>query len=153
MRTKIIAVVTASIFSLFLMAGCTGVTKRDVGMATGGILGGVLGAQVGKGRGRTAAIIVGTLAGAYIGGAIGNSMDQQDRYMANQSLENYRDHQSNSWTNPNTGNQYTVTPTNTYQNNSGYCREYTTEAVIDGRRETIYGTACRQPDGTWQASN
>ena len=118
MRTKIIAVVTASLFSLLLMTGCQSVTNRDVGMATGAVLGGVLGAQVGKGRGRTAAIIVGTLAGAYIGGAIGNSMDQNDRYRANQSLNNYPDHQSSSWTNPNTGNQYTVTPTSTYNSNS-----------------------------------
>jgi surface antigen len=153
MRTKIIAVVTASLFSLLLMTGCQSVSNRDVGMATGAVLGGVLGAQVGKGHGRTAAIIVGTLAGAYIGGAIGSSMDRQDRYYANQSLENYRDNQSNTWTNPNSGNQYTVTPTSTYQSNNSYCREYTTEAVIDGRRETIYGTACRQPDGTWQAAN
>ncbi len=153
MRTKIIAAVTASLFSLLLMTGCTGVTKQDVGMATGGILGGAIGSQIGKGHGRTAAIIVGTLAGAYIGGAIGSSMDRQDRYYANQSLETYQDNQSNSWTNPNTGNQYTVTPTNTYNTSSGPCREYTTEAVIDGRRETIYGTACRRSDGTWQASN
>ncbi len=154
MRTKIIAVVTASLFSLLFLAGCQGPTaKRDVGMVTGAVLGGALGSQIGKGHGRTAAIIVGTLAGAYIGGAIGDSMDRQDRYMANQSLETYRDNQSNSWTNPNTGNQYTVTPTETYNTNSGPCRDYTTKAVIGGRTETIYGRACRQSDGSWQAAN
>ena len=32
----------------------------------------------------------------------------------------------------------------------GYCREYTTTVVIDGRTERAHGTACRQPDGIWQ---
>ena len=31
-----------------------------------------------------------------------------------------------------------------------YCREYTTEAVVGGRTKQVYGTACRQPDGSWQ---
>ncbi|MCB2081911.1 MAG: hypothetical protein H6908_04280 [Hyphomicrobiales bacterium] len=31
-----------------------------------------------------------------------------------------------------------------------YCREYTREIIIGGKRETAYGTACLQPDGTWE---
>jgi surface antigen len=109
---------------------------------------------VGKGSGRTAAIIAGTLVGAYIGGSIGKSMDDTDRLKAHQALESNRTNQPTSWTNPDTGNAYTVTPTNTYTASSGDpCREYTTEAVIDGRKEIVTGTACRQPDGTWRASN
>jgi hypothetical protein len=30
------------------------------------------------------------------------------------------------------------------------CREYRTTATIDGKAQEIHGTACRQPDGTWQ---
>ena len=30
------------------------------------------------------------------------------------------------------------------------CREYRTTATIAGRRQHLYGTACRQPDGSWQ---
>tara|TARA_R110000787_G_scaffold99110_8_gene203617 strand:- start:356 stop:751 length:396 start_codon:yes stop_codon:yes gene_type:complete len=30
------------------------------------------------------------------------------------------------------------------------CREYNATAVIDGRRVPVYGTACRQPDGSWR---
>ena len=29
------------------------------------------------------------------------------------------------------------------------CQEYTKHVTIGGQSETIYGTACRQPDGTW----
>jgi hypothetical protein len=30
------------------------------------------------------------------------------------------------------------------------CREYRTAATIDGKPEQLHGTACLQPDGTWQ---
>jgi hypothetical protein len=30
------------------------------------------------------------------------------------------------------------------------CREYQTTATIDGKPQEIHGTACLQPDGTWQ---
>lgn len=30
------------------------------------------------------------------------------------------------------------------------CREYNSTAVIDGSRVPVYGTACRQPDGSWR---
>lgn len=31
-----------------------------------------------------------------------------------------------------------------------YCREYTSTANINGKPVQTYGTACRQPDGTWR---
>ncbi len=31
-----------------------------------------------------------------------------------------------------------------------YCREYQSMVTIDGRFEETYGTACRQPDGSWR---
>lgn len=31
-----------------------------------------------------------------------------------------------------------------------YCREYTRTIAVGGRFESGYGTACRQPDGSWQ---
>lgn len=139
--------------SAVLAAGCVNPTKRDTGTVIGGIAGGVLGNQIGGGKGRTAAVILGTLVGAYIGGNIGQAMDDNDRYRAQETLERTPTNKTTSWRNPDTGNSYQVTPTRTYESSNGPCREYTTEAVIDGRRETVYGTACRQPDGTWQASN
>ncbi|GMR08143.1 MAG: RT0821/Lpp0805 family surface protein [Gammaproteobacteria bacterium] len=153
MKTKILSFFL--VFSMFTLAGCqSSPTKEDTGRVVGGILGGVLGAQVGKGKGRTIAIIAGTIAGVYIGGSIGKSMDENDRYRSQQALETNRTNQPASWTNPDNGNQYTVTPTNTYTASSGEpCREYTTEAVIDGRKEIIRGTACREPDGSWRAAN
>jgi surface antigen len=119
-------------------------------MVIGGVLGGIGGAQIGKGTGRTAAIIVGTMAGAAIGGAIGRSMDETDRLKAAHALETVRTGVPSTWNNPDTGNVYTVTPTRTYDTEAGPCREYTMDARIGGRLEQVYGTACRQPDGTWR---
>jgi len=31
-----------------------------------------------------------------------------------------------------------------------YCREFLQEVSIGGRKEQAYGTACRQPDGSWE---
>lgn len=152
---RFVALSVAAVLTAGSLAGCqTPPTQEQTGQAVGGVLGGVLGAQVGKGKGRTAAVIAGTLAGAYIGGAIGKNMDETDRTKAARTLEYNRSNQPSTWTNPDTHSSYTVTPTRTYQVSSGqYCREYTTEAIIGGKRETVYGTACRQPDGSWQAAN
>ncbi|MEW7977788.1 MAG: RT0821/Lpp0805 family surface protein [Candidatus Sedimenticola endophacoides] len=149
MKTHIL---TALLVTTLGLGGCQ-TTNEGSGQVIGGLAGGLLGTQVGKGDGRTAAIIVGTLVGAYIGGNVGKSMDQNDRAYANRALESTPTHQATSWRNPDSGNYYEVTPTRTYSTDRGPCREYTTQAVIDGRSETVYGTACRQSDGTWQASN
>jgi len=150
MKAKV-SVVT--LISLTLLIGCQQPTQREAGGVLGGVAGGVLGNQVGGGSGRTAAVIVGTLLGAYIGSSIGEQMDENDRYRAQQSLETAPTNQRTTWKNPDTENEYTVTPTKTYETSSGPCREYTTEAIIDGKQEVVYGTACRQPDGSWQAAN
>ncbi len=149
MKLKFLTLLVASTFLL----ACTQNPNRDAGVATGAIVGGILGNQVGKGSGRAWATGLGMLAGAYIGGNIGASMDRQDRLNSQRALEKSSDNRPSSWDNPNTGNSYTVTPTSTYQTASGPCREYTTEAVISGKSETIYGKACRQSDGSWQAMN
>ena len=36
--------------------------------------------------------------------------------------------------------------------NGQQCREYQRTVTIDGKTETAYGTACRQPDGTCSAA-
>ena len=124
--------------------------QEQAGMVIGGVLGGVLGSHVGGGHGRTAAIIAGSLAGAAIGGSVGRSMDEVDRMKTAQTLETVRTGVPAQWQNPDTGNQYTVVPTRTYETSAGPCREYTIDAVIGGRPEKVYGTACRQADGSWQ---
>ena len=141
--------------------GVTGCTypgqgrNEQAGMVIGGILGGVIGSEYDEhhGHGRTAAIILGTLVGASIGGAVGRSMDDTDRLKTAHSLENVRTGVPSTWTNPDTGNQYAVTPTRTFETAAGPCREYVIDARVGGRPEKVYGTACRQADGSWRVQN
>jgi surface antigen len=145
--------VTIALACVLVISGCATNQgpKQQSGMVIGGVLGGLLGNQVeGNGPGRTAAIIAGTLAGAAIGGAIGQSMDITDRMNTSAALENVRTGVPTTWENPDTGNRYTVVSTKTYNPGTGPCREYTINAMLGGRREQVYGTACRQPDGSWK---
>lgn len=127
--------------------------QEQSGMVIGGLLGGVIGSQIGHGDGRTTAIILGTLAGTAIGGSVGHSMAEVDRVKTAQTLETVRTGVPSSWRNPDTGNQYRVVPTRTYDGASGPCREYSIDAVIGGKNDKVFGKACRQPDGSWQMRN
>jgi surface antigen len=131
--------------------GCsTAPSKQDQGMIIGAIAGGILGHQVGGGSGQVLATMIGTVAGAAIGGSIGRTMDDYDRMNASAALENVRTGVPSTWVNPDTGYEYVMTPTNTYDSGTGPCREYTLDATIGGKTEQIYGTACRQADGSWK---
>ena len=132
------------------IAGCQNMTKQDVGTVTGGALGALVGSRFGHGSGRAVAVALGAVAGAVIGGQIGKSMDQVDQMKMNQALETSRINQTTRWRNPDTGNRYTVTPVRTYRRSGSYCREYRTTAIIGGKTQTIYGKACRKPDGQWR---
>jgi surface antigen len=128
-------------------------TSNIVGSAAGGAAGGLLGSQFGKGSGQTVMTIAGVLAGALAGGAVGRRMDPVDHGCVSRTLENAPTHKTVAWHNPDTDSSYWVTPTRTYDAQGTSCREYTTWGVIDGRRQRLKNTACRQPDGAWKIRN
>jgi|TARA_R110002126_G_scaffold106938_1_gene242135 surface antigen len=138
---------------VLLTVGCTEVTQEGVGSVAGGVAGGILGNQVGGGSGKVVATVVGAMAGAVIGGKIGAHMDRQDKINMERALETAPTGKKTSWKNPDSGDQYSVTPTRTYYRNDQPCREYTTYANIGGKQEQIYGKACRQADGSWRVMN
>lgn len=137
------------VLALLLAAGCA--RKEHAGGVIGGAFGGALGSQIGTGVGRAVASAAGALGGSYIGGEIGRAMDEADRQRVHETLERSPTGESVAWTNPDTGVAYEVTPTHTYDSQGTPCRKYTTEAWISGEREVVTGTACRQPDGSWEA--
>lgn len=146
-RSKLIAIVVASVF---VLQGCETTTHAQQGEVIGGVIGGVVGSQVGGGDGTTVAIIVGTLAGAMIGRHVGEHMDNSDRMMTARALNDSRTGESTTWVNPDTGYRYTVTPTRTYEESSGPCREFRLDATIDGRTDQdVDGNGCLQADGSW----
>ncbi len=132
------------------MVGCETTSHAQQGELIGGVLGGVLGAQIGEGRGRTAAIIVGTIAGTMIGRQIGDNMDNTDRMQTAMVLNDARTGEGTAWVNPDNGNRYTVTPTQTFERSDGPCREFRLDARVgDQTDQEVYGTACLQADGSW----
>jgi surface antigen len=135
------------------LVGCAGVSNQDAGVVTGGLVGGAVGSLFGSGSGRIVAAVGGTVLGAVIGGAIGHNMDKTDQMQVNNSLNNLPSGQSQSWQNPDTGNQYTVTPVKTYYQHKRPCREFITYAQINGRTQKIHGRACRASNGTWRMVN
>jgi surface antigen len=148
---KVKSTVVALVAGVSLLTSCASPPNREqAGMVIGGVLGGVIGSEVGQGHGRTTATIVGTLIGSAIGGSVGRSMDETDRLKTAHALENVRTGVASSWSNPDTGNRYTVVPTKTIENPSGPCREYTIDATVAGSKDKVYGTACRQADGSWK---
>lgn len=133
-----------------LITGCETTSHGQQGEVLGGVIGGVVGAQVGDGRGRTAAIIIGTIAGSMIGRHIGESMDDTDRMKTAMALNDSRTGEGTTWVNPDNGYRYTVTPTRTYEQTTGPCREFQLDATVGGQpRQDVYGTACLQADGSW----
>jgi surface antigen len=81
-------------------------------------------------------------------------MDRLDQNCVGQVLERVPSHETVVWRNPDNAAEYRVVPVRTYRQTSGrYCREYRATAVIDGHEQHSYGTACRQPDGSWQIVN
>ena len=135
-----------------LLGACAQPRNQTGGALVGGALGGLVGSTIGKGDGRVAAAVVGALAGAFLGSNVGRSMDELDQLRASRALEAQPTGSTASWTNPDSGAQYAVTPTRTYYDGGRLpCREFTTEAWIDGKREVIKGNACRESDGTWRS--
>jgi surface antigen len=133
------------------LAACeTPPNKEQKGTVAGAVVGGVVGSTIGGGTGRTVAIVAGTLAGALIGSHIGQKMDEADRLKAAQALETAQTGQAVAWKNPDSGNQYSMTPTRTYAQDGGPCRDFTVNAKVDGKPEEVKGTACRQSDGSWK---
>jgi surface antigen len=155
-KARLIAL-SALISGALMLTGCQNQpTKEEQAGLVGAIAGGLLGSQVGDGKGRMAAIMAGTIIGHHMGSSVGRTMDEVDRMKANQALESQPVNKTSTWTNPDSGNKYAVTPTRTFFEKSAEtqeiqpCREYTTEAWIGGQKEMVYGTACRQDDGSWK---
>lgn len=131
------------------------INKEGLGTIMGAVGGGLVGSQIGKGSGKLAAVGVGTLLGAALGNSLGSTLDKIDMMHYSQtsqtSLETGKSGVAQTWHNPDSGNSGTFTPTRTYQQADGrYCREYQQTITVGGKTQKGYGTACRQPDGSWQ---
>lgn len=153
MKNNMLTMVVVGALSLTACTPNTG-NKEFMGTATGAVLGGVAGAQFGKGTGQLVGVGLGALLGSMIGSEVGKSLDRADlayAEQANQRAYSAPIGQTISWNNPDTGHSGTVTPIRDGSTSDGrYCREYTQTIYVGGQKESGHGTACREPDGTWQ---
>ena len=132
---------------LMLLASCA--NRAQTGAAGGAAAGALIGQAIGHNTGGT---LIGAAVGTMLGYIVGNEMDKYDRQQLDHMYERGVSNQRSTWVNPDTGNQYTVTPQPAYQEPSSrrVCRRAEIEAVIDGRPERTYSTACRNEYGQWE---
>jgi surface antigen len=159
MRKRLIA----SLLAATMLVGCAGsggpgefgANKTTAGGLLGGVGGAVAGAQFGSGSGQLAAVAIGTLVGALVGTEVGKSLDKADQqyaYRAQQQAQAAPIGQTITWSNPDSGHSGTVTPVREGRiaSTGEYCREFRQNVQVGGQTQQAYGTACRQPDGSWR---
>jgi surface antigen len=160
MRKSLITLACATV----LLAGCAnsgngpgefGANKTTAGGLLGAVGGAVAGAQFGKGKGQIAAAAAGTLLGALVGSEVGSSLDRADQQYARRAQSQAQAApigQSIVWSNPESGHSGTITPVREGRvaSTGEYCREFQQTVTVGGQDQQAYGTACRQPDGSWR---
>jgi len=90
----------------------------------------------------------------WAGSATAQLVEVEQRAMSDTfqyALENNPTDQAADWVNPDTDHAGAVVPVRTFTNARGQpCREFITTVIVGGEQQQGYGTACRQPNGTWQ---
>ncbi len=156
MRIMALGLAAATALSV---AGCGegGMNQQTTGALLGAGAGALIGSQIGSGSGRIAATAIGAVLGAAIGSEIGRRLDERDRMMyaqtATYAAESAPVGQPQQWSNPQSGNRGTVTPTSqAYRGGDGrQCRNFSeTITLKDGKSETVNGRRCKNADGSWE---
>ncbi len=128
-------------------------SKGQKGAGIGAAGGAIIGQAIGR---NTEATLIGAAVGTMLGYIVGNEMDKFDRQELNQTYEFGKSGQTTTWQNPDSGNNYKVTPQPAYTTAaapSRPCRKAEILATIDGKTEKTYTTACRNAAGQWELQN
>ncbi|MBM3543976.1 MAG: glycine zipper 2TM domain-containing protein [Alphaproteobacteria bacterium] len=136
-----------------LFTACGPGNKQGTGTIVGAVAGGAAGAAIGGRDNRIPGMAIGAVAGGIIGNEIGRNLDQRDRELAAaaeyQALEYGHSGTPVPWDNPNSQHRGQIVPGKPYQQGNTHCRPYTHTIYISGQPQTVRGTACRNPDGSW----
>ena len=139
------------ICSLFLLTSCANsqLNKGQQGAIGGAAGGALIGQMIGH---NTEATLIGMAVGTMLGYIVGNEMDKYDREQLNHVYARGVSGTTSAWINPDNGNQYSVTPQPAFSQPNGNqpCRKAEIIAMIDGKEQKTYATACRDNDGQWQ---
>jgi surface antigen len=133
-------------------AGCSQTTGPNEagGTVLGAVAGGLIGSRFGGGAGKVAAVMAGTMIGGFLGNQVGKSLDNEAQARAAEAQAAAVASGRRSEWRGESGSYGYVEPGPAYTDANGTCRTYTHTIYIDGRPRNGTGTACRNPDGTWQ---
>ncbi|HSP26169.1 MAG TPA: hypothetical protein VLQ65_13440 [Saliniramus sp.] len=121
--------------------------NQSVGIVSGALIGGLAGNVVGYGD--PASTLAGAMIGGVLGGMVGADMDARDREIAYEAQYYAFDTgRPRRWRGEDAYGE--IIPGPTYRSRGEFCREYTHTIYIGGRPREGYGTACREPDGSWR---
>ena len=93
--------------------------------------------------------VVGGAIGAVIGHEIGDNMDDKDRACFGHSLELLEDGRKVEWRGSTSDMVYALTPYGRFEREGRVCRKFTVVRILNGRRVTKDGSACRYGEGDW----
>jgi surface antigen len=148
---RLIAILAPAVLVLPLWSCGPAGSRQEGGTVIGAVAGGLIGNQFGHGAGRALATAAGVVVGGIIGSEIGRDMDEVDRRAALEA--EYRaleDDEEHRWRNAKSGHYGTIRPRRSYEDDGRICREYEHTVYIDDEPQTLVGTACREPDGSWE---
>lgn len=144
----------ASIASTALLTGCAGgsMSSSETRAAIGAVIGSEIGKEFGGGHGKRVTRLLGAAIGGYIGANLGRPLDGYDQQNINQAMSSAPDNSQVRWQNNNSGAQYAITPTNSYQASINQapakCRNYTMTVDMGGTPQFVRGKACKV-NGQW----
>ncbi len=143
-----------------------------LGTILGGAAGGYAGSHIGSGSGRLAATAGGAVLGAWLGNGVGTSLDRADSVYGGYRTRayppppmayapppapvyverhSYYYRPAPVYERPRHARwRHRQPPPAAYQPVQQHCREYQSQVAVGGYAQPGYGTACLQPDGSWQ---
>lgn len=130
-----------------LISGCA--TPNAVSSGAAQAAPATVAGQLRDGADRNVAILPHIVPGTILGGTIAPRMDAQDLHVAGLALTDDATRQTTRWLNEDTGIQYVLVPTATFEGPDGPCRKFSMVASRKGHPQFADGIACRQPDGSW----
>ena len=146
---------------LVIVLFCTGCSVNNrmtngqlIGAIGGGIIGTYVGTQLGGGSGNLLFLVAGTTLGSLTGYAYGDSLIPSDRVRfkdaAKVAMDNIKDGQVYSWTNPKTGVAGTITPVRSYYaEKDQICRDFEASIAVDSGVGRTKGRACKMGLDAW----
>ena len=143
-----------SIVSTGLITGCAGgsMSNSETRAAIGAVIGSEIGKEFGGGHGKRVTRLLGAAIGGYIGANLGRSLDGNDQQYINRAMSTAPDNSRVRWKNNQSGANYAITPTNSYQasvnQSPTQCRNYTMTVDMGGTPQFVKGKAC-MVNGQW----